>query len=500
MTAIGDSITYSVVIPGEADPTQLNFWLREAIDGTEFEWTYADSPVEGVQYPTGGNPITRSSAGHYALVWVARKAERLVGTWEASGTVHYSTTTTTLVRHSDVVAIDSATGANVLQGSGITGGNQAPRAVFNVEDYGAVARQLGDATSITDDERTANVVAIQTALNFAQAAGGGTVQIPNGTYNTNGAVGYDLTEDGNLDVTVQGLGGSVGTMLKSNNSNEPVFKLHTTTGNIRMVFLRDIGFLNGRTGLSCVRQCYCRHDRLFFWGSDQFAYQSYNGGGGTVLNQCYFTDSGFRGDAVLMFGNDIFLECAFGESSGGIVCLGGILQLHGGYYAGIRYRGKDYTDYWTDPENPATVSMAFFSGEDASVIASSADVKIVNADWGLGKKFLRLDGCYDVLISGGQYRTSNEVSETGFEGFIDVTTNASGRLALVVAGTQFQIRTGDSGFLVRETGTALLNNSIIQAQVILEGTASMTALSSSAPALLNPSGENNSVLIRTVTR
>jgi len=111
MASIGSTLTFEAVFAdadsAAADPDLVQFWLREGIDGTELEWTYDASPVEGTDYPTGMNPVVRDSAGVYHVDWVARKAERHTGYWAGSGTVpSQSSEIAYLVRHSDVAAID----------------------------------------------------------------------------------------------------------------------------------------------------------------------------------------------------------------------------------------------------------------------------------------------------------------------------------------------------------------------------------------------------------
>lgn len=111
-TYIGSTLTYTDTFLNAsgvaADPTTVSFWLLEAIDGTTLEWSYAASPVAGVNYPIGANPITKSATGVYSLLWVARKAERHVGHWLGAGnSVNQADETTFKVRHSGIPALDS---------------------------------------------------------------------------------------------------------------------------------------------------------------------------------------------------------------------------------------------------------------------------------------------------------------------------------------------------------------------------------------------------------
>lgn len=110
MAYFGQALTFSVVFTNtsgvEADPTVVTFWLREGIDGTELQWTYAAVPVAGTDYPVGANPVVKDSTGNYHVVWVARKPERLTAFWLGTGTVDQSSQTTVFVRHTEVSAID----------------------------------------------------------------------------------------------------------------------------------------------------------------------------------------------------------------------------------------------------------------------------------------------------------------------------------------------------------------------------------------------------------
>jgi hypothetical protein len=114
MAHIGQLLTFSVVFTNNTtgvatDPTTVSFFLREAIDGTELQWTYNAAPVEGTHYPTGANPVVKDSTGTYHVAWVSRKAERHAGVWRGTGnSVNQASQTTAFVRHSDVVLVDGS--------------------------------------------------------------------------------------------------------------------------------------------------------------------------------------------------------------------------------------------------------------------------------------------------------------------------------------------------------------------------------------------------------
>lgn len=110
MAIVGSDLTFSeefLNTSGAAtDPTAVHFWLREGVDDTELEWTYNASPVSGVDYPAGANPMVKDSTGNYHVVWVARKPERHTGVWQGTGAVVQASQETQFVRHTDVAAAE----------------------------------------------------------------------------------------------------------------------------------------------------------------------------------------------------------------------------------------------------------------------------------------------------------------------------------------------------------------------------------------------------------
>lgn len=93
----------------DTDPTTVKFFLREEIDGTELEWTYAGSPVQGTDYPTGMNPVVKDSAGDYSVLYVTRKAERLTALWKMTNTTRLVVTqnlSTVFVRHAGIDLVE----------------------------------------------------------------------------------------------------------------------------------------------------------------------------------------------------------------------------------------------------------------------------------------------------------------------------------------------------------------------------------------------------------
>lgn len=89
------------------DPTTaIKFYLREELDGTELEWTYNASAVEGTHYPTGMQPIVRASQGAYSVAYDTRKTERVTGFFVGTGTVFDAVQLTLFVRHPELAMLD----------------------------------------------------------------------------------------------------------------------------------------------------------------------------------------------------------------------------------------------------------------------------------------------------------------------------------------------------------------------------------------------------------
>ena len=90
----------------DADPTVVELWLREGIDGTELRWTYTTIGAVTTS-PTGfTSVIVRDSAGDFHLDFNARKPERLTAQWVGTGTVSVHPPETVFVRHSEIAALE----------------------------------------------------------------------------------------------------------------------------------------------------------------------------------------------------------------------------------------------------------------------------------------------------------------------------------------------------------------------------------------------------------
>jgi hypothetical protein len=370
---------------------------------------------------------------------------------------------------------------------------------YHVEDpeFGAVSRGIGDTVSAED--QTANTIAIQAALDAVFATGGtlyfgGTGEAGQGSvYHTNGPVGYVVgSADTNAMVRIVGLAPFPGALIYCSSTTEPNFTLHATLPNIRTIDVENMQFFGGRTAVSCIYLFYSRFTKCWFWGAEQFALQMYVCGE-LVFTDCLFTETGMFGDAMYLVGSQAtFANCTYGEAGGGIVCDSCTLEINGGtMQAGCYYRGSDATDYWTVPGSPADIDLAFYAGEESQIIAISSNVKIVGLFSRVAKIGLSLDLAQSVVLSGVQWLCDG----AAFEGFVNVMRN-TGTTALKIDG-QFQWDF-QTGYFIKEVA-ALLHDSVITAQLI-DNFGTITALGTSAPALVNPGTENNLVTTRTFVR
>lgn len=88
------------------DPTAAKFYLREEVDGTELEWTYAAIPVSGTHYPAGMQAMTKTGTSTYAVPYDTRKPERVTGFFVGTGAVYDSRQLTLFVRHAGIATLD----------------------------------------------------------------------------------------------------------------------------------------------------------------------------------------------------------------------------------------------------------------------------------------------------------------------------------------------------------------------------------------------------------
>lgn len=399
-------------------------------------------------------------------------------------------------------ALDASIGAvsSSLSSLGTTVTNLR-RGTWHVDDFGAVPQPfIIDGVGITDPERTSNVTAIQAALDAALAAGGGTVVLGPGYYYTNAAVGYDLAIDLNVKVTIQGLAPGY-TGIHCNSHTEPAFKLHTTVGSLHLILMRDLAFKGGREGLSLVSCTHSRFERLRFWGSDTFALYD-QAGVSNVFAECSFNDSATGaldggvtpGDAVVLNSSeDTITDCNFRENCGGIVVNSGANLIEGCIFANCTYRGRGWHDYVADEFiDPSSTWLALVP---AAIIAGGGRLNIVGCFGAILTAFVGAFRQYELTVTGCQLRTGS-----GSLGFINVWTD-SVDTALHVSGCTFVALSGSgSNYFISNGGPVTLHDSIVEGLSIAYPGDTVTPLSSSAPALLNPGSENNLVNVRTFIR
>jgi len=370
---------------------------------------------------------------------------------------------------------------------------------FHVDDFGAVAIQLGedqDAAAVA--LRTANVKAIQAAIDAAVAVKG-TVKMGPGIYLTNGLVGLVVDVDLNVGIQIQGIGDF--TMIRSNNYTEAVIAFRTTGGNLREITIEGIIIRGGREGLSLAWVAYSHFNKIWFWGSKQWALQN-EAGNGNFFHECRYNESaqgignGTEADAVLFVScEDTLSACNFGEFSGGVLINGGVCTIDDGcLFHDCSYRGQDYHSYIDDVD--VSISGTFLP-LTASIILWQGSAVLKGIHGNFIHRFLMAFRAYDVLVAGCRLQT---VVDAGtFIGFIDVETASGTELALHVAASTFVFLGNKSGYLINDADS-VLHDASVQAQVIIYAGSSMTAIATSAPKLLNPSGENNWLQLTTFNR
>lgn len=406
--------------------------------------------------------------------------------------------TSTLVEN--VSAVPGATVTDALDALETKGGGE-----FNVDSYGAVPLPFAHAhPDPTDPLVTANVVAFAEALAAAHAAGG-TVRCSSGVYYTNAAIGFSVTADTNVSVTLQGAGPFPATLIYCLTATEPLLMLHSTVANIRSFYLKDIALVGGRQNLSLELCWYCRFERVFFWGAEQFALQCHNSGLNEFV-ECFFnelTAGGGLGDAVILLASSAsFTACTFGEGGGGILNLGGALQIIGGTIFDSWYKGSPYTDYWTTPGSPTNQPLTgapWFASK--STLVSSAEICTIIDGVRLGARFQGMfcEFSHRVVVTGGEWFSDSVTPGDGhFVGFIEAF-NFVGDTSLTLQGTQFYLNSngvaGDSGYFIYEPSN-LFHDQLISAVVIIPPGATLSPPSVTSPALLNPGTENNSFTLK----
>jgi hypothetical protein len=373
------------------------------------------------------------------------------------------------------------------------------RGVYNIDTFGAVPIFIGeDQDQANVPLRTANTAAINAAFAAALAdLNGATIYIPPGIYLTNDAVGVDYDDDLNVSIIVQGLSGF--SAIRSNNYSAPTLKFHTTGGNLRGIVIRDLLLRGGREGLS-LRQCvYNRFENIWFWGSRDCGLRN-EIGARNVFSKCRF-DEGAQGISTgveadsLVFSSceDIVEDCTFGEYSGGLIFDGGSNTLRGGAFADTFTRRAIWHSYVT---NSTIDQSANFLPHKAAITLWQGSLAINGVNGKAAHRFVNALRAYELLINGCRIQTDQDFA---FVGFVDVVTAGGTELALKISGSQFVWLGSKSGYFIADPDN-ILNHAMIDAHLTAYSGSTITALSSSAPNLLNPGGQDNLVTTRTTTR
>jgi len=109
MADLGESHTFSQSVTNPsgtlANPTTLEFWLREEIDGTELQWVLSPSA-----FPAGFVAMATGGTGLFSVAYRTRKPERVTGQWRLTGDfILVNAPETLLVRHSLISGIEPQT-------------------------------------------------------------------------------------------------------------------------------------------------------------------------------------------------------------------------------------------------------------------------------------------------------------------------------------------------------------------------------------------------------
>jgi hypothetical protein len=373
------------------------------------------------------------------------------------------------------------------------------RGVYNIEDFGAVPVFIGadqDAAQVT--LRTNNVAAIRAAFAAALAdPNGATIIIPPGIYLLNDWVGINIAEDRNTSIIVQGSSGF--SSLRSNNYTAPTLRLHTSAGNLRGIVVRDIHLRGGREGMS-LRQCvYNRFERIWFWGSKDVSLLNETGAR-NVFFACRFDEcaqgisTGVEADSLVFAScEDILQDCTFGEYSGGLIFDGGANTLSGGAFADTFTRRAIWYRYIAGAVNDQSANLIPMK---AAIICWQGSLTINGVSGKAAHRFVSAFRAYELTINGCRIQTDQDFA---FTGFVDVRTGGGTEVALNISGSQFVWLASKSGYFIADPDN-VLNHAMIDALHTVYSGSTVTAIGTSAPNLLNPSGQDNIYTVRTFPR
>jgi hypothetical protein len=347
--------------------------------------------------------------------------------------------------------------------------------------------------------RSGNVAAFNAAFAAAIAdLNGATVYIPPGIYLTNDWVGFDLAEDKNVNLIVRGLSGF--TFIRSNNQNEATLRMHTSSGNARGILVEDLVLEGGREGLSLRQVAYSRFNRIWFWGAKNDSLHV-ELGIRNVYHECRFDESaqgirtGVEADAaVFISSEDTVSHCNFGEYSGGIIINGGNMLFDNNVGADCFTRRAIWYDYINDVLVDQAANLLPIK---AAIILWQGSANINGFTGKATIRFVSAFRAYELLINGCRVQTDQDIS--GFIGFVNIVAGGATQCALHISASDFVWLGGRSGYFVADDSAAI-NHAMISAQLTVYSGSTVTALSSSAPALLNPGGQDNLVVTRTFAR
>ncbi len=370
---------------------------------------------------------------------------------------------------------------------------------WHIEDFGAVPINWGeDIDQPNPSLRSANTAAIQSAFAAALSTpNGGTLEVGSGIYLTNGFSGINVARDMNVNIILQGV--SSASMIMSNNYTAPTLGFHTSAGNLRGFVVRDLILRGGREGLS-LRQCAYNHvERVWFWGSRDVGLLNEMGSTNEFVG-CRFDEgaqgisTGSEADALVFTScEDTLRDCTFGEYSGGLIFNRGSNALDNCAFRDTFTRRAKWHSYVTGADLDQAANLLPMR---AAIINWGSSLSITSPHGKAAHRFVSAFRAYELLINGARMFADLDFP---FTGFVNVVTGGGTPLALKISGSQFIWPPGKSGYFVADPDSAL-HDAMVEAQLTAYPGSTITPLGTSAPSLLNPSGQNNLVTTRTFER
>lgn len=370
----------------------------------------------------------------------------------------------------------------------------------HIEDFGAIAIDWGaDRDQPAAAMRTANRLAILAAIAWVLGSpNGGEIEAGPGVYLTNGFTGIDTDQDLNVNLVLRGVGSN--TLIQSNNLEESTLGFRTTGGNLRNILVENLTIRGGREGLSLLWVAYSTFRNLWCWGSKNFALQN-EAGNGNLFHKVRFdesaqgTSNGTLADAALFIAcEDTLSDCNLGEFSGGLILDGGSCVVDGGIIHDCTTRRAVWHSYTDNTDHDLSATLLPMA---ASIIVWQGSAVIQGINGNTRTRFVTAFRAYELVING--IRMQTEQGGVGFTGFVNVITGGGTKLALNISGCSFVWIGNASGYFIADPDQAL-DHAMVSAQLTVYAGSSITPLGTSAPALLNPNGQDNLVTLRTFTR